>query len=122
MLFADFLNYAMDQSDLTNYKLAKRIGVSQSTIANWANGITEPREKRRSEVLALFGVDEYDLEKGFPEIHYSSNGQKEKPALQMENGFDADTKELFDIWNSEDEAGRKALIEMARFLKSKREK
>lgn len=86
MLFADFLNYAMGQANLTNYKLAKRIGVSQSTIANWSNGITEPREKRRSEVLDLFGVDEYDLEQNFPEIHYKSDEQKENPASE-EAGF-----------------------------------
>lgn len=79
MLFADFINWAMEQADLTNYKLAKRIGVSQTTIANWANGTTEPRDRRRAEVLDLFGVDEYGLERGFPDIHYKeAQGQEVK--------------------------------------------
>lgn len=78
MLFADFINYAMETADITKYKLAKRLGVSQSTVANWISGYSEPRDKRRAEVLELFGVDEYDLEQGFPEISYKE-AQKEPP-------------------------------------------
>lgn len=82
MVFADFINWAMEQAGITNYKLAKRLGISQTTVANWANGITEPRERRRSEVLDLFGVDEADLDMGFPKIHYSE--EKEKPPAHSE--------------------------------------
>ncbi len=84
MTFDNFINWAMSQAGITNYKLAKRIGVSQTTVANWANGITEPRERRREEVLKLFGVDESDLEIGFPEIHYMPEDKKEKPAPEGE--------------------------------------
>lgn len=98
MLFDNFINYAMDQAGITKYKLAKDLGVSQSTIANWMNGTSEPRERRRAEVLDLFGVDEYGLEEGFPEIFYKGN-QKETPALKNESGIAEKTIEaaiLFD--------------------------
>lgn len=87
MLFADFINYAMDQAGLTKYKLAKDLGVSQSTIANWMNGSSEPRKRRRAEVLDFFGVDEDGLEEGFPEIFYKGN-QKEKPDAQGGGQFE----------------------------------
>ena len=48
MLFADFLKCAMEETGLSNYKLAKRLNTSQTTIANWLNGTSEPREKRRA--------------------------------------------------------------------------
>ena len=93
MLFADFLNYAMEQSGISNYKLAKDIGVSQTTVANWLNGTTEPRERRRAEVLNLFDVDEYDLDMGFPEIHY-----KRKNALAFTKKDERDIeKKLADV-------------------------
>lgn len=80
MLFADFLNCAMTQAGLTNYKLAKRLDISQTTVANWLDGTTEPRSKKRKDVLALFGVTEQDLEAGQFEIIYSEDAeQKEKP-------------------------------------------
>lgn len=83
MLFADFINWAIEQSGITNYKLAKRLNVSQTTIANWCNGVTEPREKKRAEALSLFGVDEFDLEQGFPDIHLKEDFEKqEKPSAQ----------------------------------------
>lgn len=86
MLFADFLNCAMTQAGLTNYKLAKRLDISQTTVANWLDGTTEPRSKKRKDVLALFGVTEQDLEAGQFEIIYSEDAeQKEKPTLQTES-------------------------------------
>lgn len=86
--FDSFLNYAMNMTNITNYKLAKQLNVSQTTVANWLNGISEPREKRRIEVLNLFGVTESDLKKGFPEIHYTGAKQQEKPATESGDGLD----------------------------------
>ena len=91
----------------------RKSGISSASFSQWNTGVNSPSMKKLKNASDCLGVS----------LDYLLTGeQKEKPALQMENGFDADTKELFDIWNSEDEAGRKALIEMARFLKSKREK
>ena len=110
MDFSQWLQAEMKRLDLTNYRLAKISSVHQTTISNILNGKKPQIETERK------------IKDAISEISSNLPEKKENPALQMENGFDADTKELFDIWNSEDEAGRKALIEMARFLKSKREK
>lgn len=98
MLFADFLNYAMEQTRLSKYKLAKRLDISQTTIANWLNGISEPREKKRAEVLDTFGVTEKDLEVGFPNIQY----KEEKPTGKNADGLD---KELVRLLCEMDEDG-----------------
>ena len=121
MLFADFLNCAMTQAGLTNYKLAKRLDISQTTVANWLDGTTEPRSKKRKDVLALFGVTEQDLEAGQFEIIYSEDAeQKEKPALPEEGELDSDTAELLEAWNSSEEA-KSFLLSAARMIKSRRE-
>lgn len=90
--------------------IERACGFGNGSIRKWDSA--SPAYERIKAVADFLGVSVSEI----------TSEQKEKPALQMENGFDADTKELFDIWNSEDEAGRKALIELARFLKSKREK
>ena len=36
------IRYLMDAEKITQYSLAKRIRVSQSTICNWLNGKKEP--------------------------------------------------------------------------------
>lgn len=110
---ADRIKEICAQKGTSMYKLEKQLNLGNGTIGKWGKNGRQPTYDKAVAVANALGVS----------ADYLLTGeQKEKPALQMENGFDADTKELFDIWNSEDEAGRKALIEMARFLKSKREK
>lgn len=93
MLFADFLNLAMNQAGLTNYKLAKRLGISQTTVANWLDGTTEPRSKKRGDVLALFGVAEKDLESGRFEIIYCKD-EEQKEKLTTENGSELSAERI----------------------------
>lgn len=93
-------------------KIEEELHFANGTIGKWKNGKRMPPLEK-----VILIADRLDTT---PE--YILRGeQKEKPASNGD-GLDADTKELLSIWNSEDEAGRKALIEMARFLKSKREK
>ena len=108
------INSLLAERGIDKKKFYDDCGITSASYSLWNTGKTKPRMKNLETIADYLRVP----------VSYLLEGkeQKEKPALQMENGFDADTKELFDIWNSEDEAGRKALIEMARFLKSKREK
>lgn len=98
MLFADFLKCAMEETGLSNYKLAKRLNTSQTTIANWLNGTSEPREKRRAEVLDAFGVTEQDVETGNLKIKY----KKEKPTGENTDGL---SKDLVRLLKNLDEDG-----------------
>ena len=108
------INSLLAERGIDKKKFYEDCGITSASYSLWNTGKTKPRMKNLETIADYLRVP----------VSYLLEGkeQKEKPALHMENGFDADTKELFDIWNSEDEAGRKALIEMARFLKSKREK
>lgn len=81
MEFASFLNYAMDKTGITNYRLAKEVGVSQTSVANWRSGDRFPRKGPKEKVLKLFGVTDEDI-KGynFPEICLTGEEQKESPS------------------------------------------
>lgn len=90
MQFADFLKYAMEQAGISKYKLAKRLDISQTTIANWLNGLNEPREKKREKVLNLFGVKEENLLEEHPKIDY----KKEKPTGKNADELDEELVRL----------------------------
>ena len=106
----DTIKRLCKEKNTTIAAIERACGFGNGSIRKWDSA--SPAYERIESVADFLGVSVSEI----------TSEQKEKPTLQMENGFDADTKELFDIWNSEDEAGRKALIELARFLKSKREK
>lgn len=105
MLFATFLNYAMKTSNLSNYKLAKMIGVSQTSVANWREGGMEPRKKPKAAVLNLFGVTESDIAGDkLPTISYSDMGntgekKKEKPHADGE-GLRKEIQELIRLYDN----------------------
>lgn len=115
MLFADFINWAIEQSGVTNYKLAKRLNVSQTTIANWCNGVTEPREKKRAQVLSLFGVDEFDLEQGFPDVHLKEDLEK-KEKLPGEGELTGLRKDAWDLIERMDDDTLKKFIKVAKAM------
>ena len=77
MTFAKFIKTALEQTGLTKYKLAKRLGISQSTVANWIDGKTEPHGKYRGQVLTIFGVTDDDLNGDSIVVHY----QEEQPTI-----------------------------------------
>lgn len=88
----------MDKTGITNYKLAKKLGVSQTSISNWRSGERVPRKKLKENVLKLFGVTESDL-KGddFPKICLCDE-QKEKPHAQSE-GLSKDLQEIIELYD-----------------------
>lgn len=53
--FATRLNLLMEETGVSNYRLAKDIGVHQTTIANWRDG-RKPRAKSIIDVAVYFGV------------------------------------------------------------------
>ena len=92
--------------------VAEEIGVKRSTVTRWKQGksITDANLQK---VADYFGVSTGYL--------LGEEEQKEKPTLQMESELDPVTKELFDIVNSSDEDELKALLEMARLIKKRRD-
>lgn len=51
----------MDKRGITNYKLAKMLSCSQTTIANWLNGKTMPKGAMRKNLLNVLGMRESEL-------------------------------------------------------------
>lgn len=58
--FAENLMAIMDRKGLTNYKLAKLIPCSPSTVANWRNGAI-PRGLVRNRLMEVLNVTEEEL-------------------------------------------------------------
>lgn len=50
------IRYLMEAHGLTQYALAKRLGISQSTICNWLNGKKEPSIESLWKVADFFDV------------------------------------------------------------------
>ena len=75
MSFAENLSVLQAKHRETNYRLAKEIGVHQSSIANWKSGVT-PHPRHIRIVAEHFGVTVDEL----LSEDTSTNGEKE--ALQ----------------------------------------
>lgn len=120
MEFALFLNYAMDKTGMTNYRLAKEVEVSQTSVANWRSGERVPRKGPKEKVLKLFGVTEGDI-KGddFPEIHFTGEEQKESPPHGGEP-LDPVTRELIEFVETASDDERRAALEMVKLIKKQR--
>ena len=119
MLFADFMNHAMIQAGITNYKLAKRLGISQTTVANWLAGTSEPRPKKKAEVFAVFGVNESDLEFGLPEIFFQDELiENEKSPASKDAELDETTTKIFKIIEGASPDKRKKILAAMQFLDS----
>ena len=61
MPFAENLKYLMDAYKLTKYRLAKELGCSQTTISNYLDGITKPRQKAQKQIADKFGITVKEL-------------------------------------------------------------
>lgn len=60
MGFPENLTRFQEERGLTNYKLAKALGISQTTIANWKDGTSKPHNLYINVLADFFGctVDE----------------------------------------------------------------
>ena len=56
MTFSQMLKKLMLSNNISNYKLAKELGISQSTVANWLSGKTAPSTTRINELAQYFNT------------------------------------------------------------------
>lgn len=59
MGFAENLSNLMDYHNISMYRLAKEVGVHQTTIKNWLDGESEPKIAALEKIAGLLGVS-YD--------------------------------------------------------------
>lgn len=99
MSFAQNLKYIKEKENLTNYRLAKLFGCSQSSLINWLDNGVVPHPKTRQKIADHFGItlaelDGDDLpvlpEKGAKESAPDSKtkGVKKAPATEGEGYTD----------------------------------
>ena len=60
MRFSETLATLMKERGESNYRLAKEIGVSQTTVANWLSGKNEPIPSIRKLLDKHFGLEDVD--------------------------------------------------------------
>lgn len=56
MAFAENLRHLMELNNVSNYYLAKKLGASQSSVANWISGNNIPHKKTKTAIAEVFGI------------------------------------------------------------------
>lgn len=62
MSFAQNLKYIKEKENLTNYRLAKLFGCSQSSLINWLDNGVVPHTKTRQKIADHFGITLAELD------------------------------------------------------------
>ena len=62
MSFAQNLKYIKEKENLTNYRLAKLFGCSQSSLINWLDNGVVPHPKTRQKIADYFGITLAELD------------------------------------------------------------
>ncbi len=55
------LSAVIAQIGITQKELAERFEVSQQTVSNWVNGVSEPSASQLQELSRLSGIDAMDI-------------------------------------------------------------
>lgn len=117
MSFAQNLKYIKEKENLTNYRLAKLFGCSQSSLINWLDNGVVPHPKTRQKIADHFGITLAALDGDELPI-LPPQGAKKAPATEGE-GVDDKIVQFIRSASAEE------LTEILRyidFLESKRQK
>ena len=118
MGFAQNLKYIKGQLGLSNYRLAKLFGCSQSSLLNWLDNGVIPHKKTRQKIADHFGITLAELD-GDELPVLPEDGAKKAPATEGE-GLSATVQELFDFIDTANDDELNELLRYAQFLMSKR--
>lgn len=84
MPIAQNLKYLLARFGVSNYRLAKLIGCSQTSVANWLSGETEPYKKTQEVIADLFGITVEELQgDSLPPIRLGSAVERRKASGGM---------------------------------------
>lgn len=64
MRFAQNLNNILIKRKMTRYRLAKELGVHQTTVRNWVDGLTTPKFEMIEKIAKILEVDPLKLAHG----------------------------------------------------------
>ncbi len=105
MNFPQNLKKLMTDRKLSAYKMANDLHCSQTTIRNWVDGKTTPQPRTIIQLCEYFDVSEEKLLGSSPE-------QKNSPGIKN----DAETDELYTLFNQMSESSRTKYLELARIF------
>lgn len=99
MTFQEWLYKNMDENCVTNYKLAKTVGVSISTVANWKNGKYFPVSSQIMSLSKVFQVDPMTIVDMAPEECAASrlSGVRKRIKKEEKNGLSFTYDELSNL-------------------------
>ena len=107
MGFAQNLKYIKDQLGLTNYRLAKLFGCSQSSLINWLDNGVIPHAKTRQKIADCFGITLESLDGDeFPVL--PEKGAEKAPATEGE-GIKYTDFELLQAYRDADPRTKEAI-------------
>ena len=118
MSFAQNLKYIKEKENLTNYRLAKLFGCSQSSLINWLDNGVVPHPKTRQKIADHFGITLAELDGDELPVLPEKGAKKSAPDPKTE-GVDDKIVQFIRSASAEE------LTEILRyidFLESKREK
>lgn len=119
MSFAQNLKYIKEKKNLTNYRLAKLFGCSQSSLINWLDNGVVPHPKTRQKIADHFGITLAELD-GDELPVLPEKGAKESAPDPKTEGVSPTVQELFDFIDTATDAELNELLRYAQFLMSKR--
>lgn len=119
MSFAQNLKYIKEKENLTNYRLAKLFGCSQSSLINWLDNGVVPHPKTRQKIADHFGITLAELD-GDELPVLPEKGAKESTLDPKTESVSPTVQELFDFIDTATDAELNELLRYAQFLMSKR--
>lgn len=119
MSFAQNLKYIKEKENLTNYRLAKLFGCSQSSLINWLDNGVVPHPKTRQKIADHFGITLAELD-GDELPVLPEKCAKESALDPKTEGVSPTVQELFDFIDTATNAELNELLRYAQFLMSKR--
>lgn len=118
-IFSKRLRYYLNQFEMSQADLAKKLGVGTTSVYNWCNGIKTPRMDKVDSMCDLFHCKRSDLmeDKSDEDNRYYLNDETAQAAQEI---FDnKELKMLFDVARNADADDLRALHNMALALKRK---
>lgn len=118
MSFAQNLKYIKEKKNLTNYRLAKLFGCSQSSLINWLDNGVVPHPKTRQKIADHFGITLAELDGD--ELPVLPKKGEKKALDPKTEGVSPTVQELFDFIDTATATELNELLRYAQFLMSKR--
>ncbi len=90
IMIGDVLKEARANTNLSQYDMADKLGVTKQTYMKWENGITEPKATQVSQLANILGITEAEICRGKLNTRYSLeqfiyrlNYERPSPEMQI---------------------------------------